>query len=64
MDFLQDQVEGGGARLSVREAYLKFGLWGKADVKVGRQVVTWGTGDLLFINDVFPRIPTNHVISQ
>jgi len=55
IDFLQDQVEGGGARLSVREAYLKFGLWGKADVKVGRQVVTWGTGDLLFINDVFPK---------
>jgi hypothetical protein len=25
------------------------------DVKVGRQVLTWGTGDLLFINDMFPK---------
>ncbi len=25
------------------------------DVKVGRQVLTWGTGDLVFINDLFPK---------
>jgi hypothetical protein len=25
------------------------------DVKVGRQVLTWGTGDLIFINDLFPK---------
>lgn len=25
------------------------------DLKVGRQVLTWGTGDLLFINDLFPK---------
>jgi hypothetical protein len=25
------------------------------DVKVGRQIQTWGTGDLLFINDLFPK---------
>lgn len=25
------------------------------DLKVGRQVLTWGTGDLLFINDNFPK---------
>ena len=25
------------------------------DVKVGRQVLTWGTGDLIFINDMFPK---------
>jgi len=25
------------------------------DVKLGRQVLTWGTGDYLFINDVFPK---------
>ena len=27
----------------------KFGL------RVGRQIYTWGVGDLLFINDVFPK---------
>jgi hypothetical protein len=25
------------------------------DVKVGRQILTWGTGDLIFINDLFPK---------
>ena len=25
------------------------------DLRVGRQVLTWGTGDLLFINDLFPK---------
>ena len=25
------------------------------DIKIGRQVLTWGTGDLLFINDLFPK---------
>ena len=25
------------------------------DVKIGRQILTWGTGDLLFLNDMFPK---------
>lgn len=25
------------------------------DVRAGRQVLTWGTGDLIFINDLFPK---------
>ncbi|MEZ5476200.1 MAG: hypothetical protein R3E95_01475 [Thiolinea sp.] len=25
------------------------------DVKLGRQILTWGTGDAVFINDVFPK---------
>jgi hypothetical protein len=25
------------------------------DLKVGRQTLTWGTGDLIFINDLFPK---------
>jgi hypothetical protein len=25
------------------------------DVKIGRQILTWGTGDLVFINDLFPK---------
>jgi len=25
------------------------------DVKLGRQILTWGTGDLIFINDLFPK---------
>jgi hypothetical protein len=25
------------------------------DVKLGRQILTWGTGDLVFLNDLFPK---------
>lgn len=35
---------------------LAYGFsWGKADIRLGRQVLTWGTGDLLFLNDLFPK---------
>ncbi len=55
VDFLSDSAGGQGFDAYIREAYAKFGFAGMADVKVGRQIVTWGTGDLLFINDVFPK---------
>ncbi|MEP4891985.1 MAG: hypothetical protein ABJV04_18325 [Aliiglaciecola sp.] len=33
-----------------------FGEWGKYfDLKLGQQVLTWGTGDYLFLNDLFPK---------
>lgn len=40
--------------LDVREAYAGYakGSW---DLRLGRHIVTWGVGDLLFINDVFPK---------
>lgn len=28
---------------------------GSTDLRAGRQVLTWGTGDLLFLNDLFPK---------
>jgi len=40
--------------LDLREAYGDF-TTGKADFRFGRQIATWGVGDLLFINDVFPK---------
>ena len=39
----------------LREGYLKFRLGSNIDVKAGRQILTWGTGDLIFINDVFAK---------
>ena len=39
----------------LREMHLSFSPLDNADVKIGRQVLTWGTGDLLFINDLFPK---------
>jgi hypothetical protein len=44
----------GHTGLELREGYADYTAkaW---DARVGRQVVTWGVGDLLFINDVFPK---------
>lgn len=39
----------------LREGYFKFRLGNNFDFKVGRQILTWGTGDLIFINDVFAK---------
>src|SRR3989337_2826281 len=52
-DFFHDAVAG-KASLEIREASLDVG-GGKIGARVGRQIITWGTGDLLFINDVFPK---------
>jgi hypothetical protein len=38
-----------------REANFETSLGSSFDIKVGRQVLTWGTGDLIFINDLFPK---------
>ncbi|MDA8338685.1 MAG: hypothetical protein M0Z70_05230, partial [Nitrospiraceae bacterium] len=40
--------------LELREGYIDYTAksW---DLRIGRQIVTWGLGDLLFINDVFPK---------
>jgi hypothetical protein len=40
--------------LEIREAYLDYST-GAFDFRIGRQIITWGLGDLLFINDVFPK---------
>ncbi|MBM3878113.1 MAG: hypothetical protein FJ387_00065 [Verrucomicrobia bacterium] len=38
----------------LREGYLDYArdAWG---LRLGRQILTWGVGDLVFINDVFPK---------
>ena len=53
LDLVHDAVEG-VARTDLREAYLDLSgqRW---DLRAGRQVITWGVGDLEFINDVFPK---------
>ncbi len=40
--------------LELREGYVDFtsSSW---DLRLGRQIITWGLGDLIFINDVFPK---------
>jgi hypothetical protein len=39
----------------VRDLTAAFTVGESLDVKIGRQVQTWGTGDLVFLNDLFPK---------
>ena len=39
----------------LRDLSVLFSPTDNMDVKLGRMVSTWGTGDLLFINDLFPK---------
>lgn len=52
-DAFYDHVDN-SARLKLREGYIDYTAenW---DFRLGRQIITWGLGDLLFINDVFPK---------
>ncbi|NVJ62506.1 MAG: hypothetical protein HWE27_19115 [Gammaproteobacteria bacterium] len=38
-----------------REANTQYTISHSLDIKVGRQILTWGTGDYVFINDLFPK---------
>ena len=52
-DFAYDHL-GHQDRSELREGYVDYTAdnW---DMRIGRQVITWGTGDLVFVNDVFPK---------
>ncbi len=39
----------------LRDLALGFSPGSNWDVKLGRQILTWGTGDLVFLNDLFPK---------
>ncbi len=62
-DFLFDPVpertgldlEEGRGWLDLREANVLMMPTDWMDLKVGRQIITWGTGDLVFLNDLFPK---------
>ncbi len=53
-DFIGDLVEE-QADFDLREANVFSRPTDYMDLKVGRQILTWGTGDLIFINDLFPK---------
>ncbi|MCB2262251.1 MAG: hypothetical protein LGR52_04830 [Candidatus Thiosymbion ectosymbiont of Robbea hypermnestra] len=63
-DFLYDGIarrhdhinlETGAGPVDLRELNLLFTPAEFMDIKIGRQILTWGTGDLLFVNDLFPK---------
>ncbi|NND44659.1 MAG: hypothetical protein HKN58_05010, partial [Xanthomonadales bacterium] len=43
------------AYADLRDLTLSFRAGDNLDVSAGRQVLTWGTGDLVFLNDLFPK---------
>ena len=53
-DLLSDEYKE-TLRYQIREANGLVSPLSWMDVKLGRQILTWGTGDYLFINDVFPK---------
>jgi hypothetical protein len=53
-DHKPDLQEGKGF-VDLRTANIAFSPLSFSDLKVGRQILTWGTGDMLFINDMFPK---------
>ena len=62
-DFLYDWIydhhsihpETGQGWLDLRQANFSVTPADFLDIKIGRQILTWGTGDLIFINDLFPK---------
>ena len=52
-DLVADSVTN-GFDVDLREAYVDYAT-SDFDLRIGRQIATWGVGDLLFINDVFPK---------
>lgn len=55
-NIVQDiSLERGEGSIDLREAYVSFSPVSIIDFKIGRQIATWGTGDLLFLNDLFPK---------
>jgi hypothetical protein len=53
-DFLYDGIEQ-DADIEIREANVFVTPFAAIDLKAGRQILTWGTGDLIFLNDLFPK---------
>lgn len=51
----EPDLETGEGAFDLREANLVWRPLSFADLKVGRQILTWGIGDLIFINDLFPK---------
>ena len=48
-------LETGDGFIDVRELWLSFTPLEFMDIKAGRQILTWGTGNLIFLNDLFPK---------
>jgi hypothetical protein len=57
-------LELGHGFVDARELYLVLSPSDAVDLKLGRQAMTWGTGDLVFINDLFPKDWTAFIVGR
>lgn len=55
LDIYSPGFENGEGVLDLRQANVVASPLDSMDIKIGRQILTWGTGDLLFINDLFAK---------
>lgn len=55
MDSHEIDLERGEGAVDLRQTNILFNPVSFIDVKIGRQILTWGTGDLIFINDLFAK---------
>ncbi|GAA6150897.1 hypothetical protein [Pseudoteredinibacter isoporae] len=55
LDILYDDVDDHSLQFSWRELYIDSPLTDSINVRFGQQVLTWGTGDFVFLNDFFPK---------
>lgn len=54
-ELLVDSVDDNEIQLVNRELYIDTKISDAVSMRIGRQVLTWGTGDLVFLNDFFPK---------
>lgn len=55
MDVYSIDLDKGEGIVDLRQANFSITPLDFLDVKIGRQILTWGTGDLVFINDLFAK---------
>lgn len=54
-EIIADDIDSDHLRLEIREFYLNNNFGEHWNTRVGQQVLTWGTGDFIFLNDFFPK---------
>jgi len=55
VDEYQTNLNTGEGFIDLRQLNVVFSPTDNLDLKMGRQILTWGTGDIIFINDLFAK---------
>lgn len=55
LELLYDDVDDNNLQITWRELYIDSPITESINLRIGQQVLTWGTGDFVFLNDFFPK---------